>query len=460
MKKYAIIALAGLTLASCKKQGGEIPVNPQEGKDASLTLSITSAANIGTYASTVGDDNGTENERKINTIDVFLFSEEGSLTPAGHQRFSGADANLSTAKKITTKTGRKRVYIGINLPTSLADQIKNNYSVLESPQTIDIATLASANDGVMMFSQSVTSLDIKEGDDPANKITIPVSRLLAKAAVLAGSNLNISDVQNGTVSDLQFTVAQRNQKIFVGQLYDFKDPNWAYINPFVSGTSGALTPEYSANFTKVLNLEYKAIDASGTANNAIKTAYITENTAELPAPTQVTYIQVKGKFTPKKLEDGGSLSADGTFYVMFGQVGSNDAMHQLYFSTEAAANVEANLSKYNNGTKQRTAILKYDKGICYFRLYLNEDQAAGATRLGILRNTFYKAQITRIKGLGTPLEGQIPGTEGTPGNPGGGVTPINPTDPTKPVTPGNLDANIEATVTITPWKLVTSEHEI
>ncbi|EEI89485.1 hypothetical protein HMPREF0765_4920, partial [Sphingobacterium spiritivorum ATCC 33300] len=57
MKKYALIALAGLTLAACKKQGGEIPtVNPEEGKDASLSLSITSAANIGTYASTVGSD--------------------------------------------------------------------------------------------------------------------------------------------------------------------------------------------------------------------------------------------------------------------------------------------------------------------------------------------------------------------------------------------------------------------
>ncbi|MGJ1387780.1 hypothetical protein ACR782_16395, partial [Sphingobacterium spiritivorum] len=70
MKKYALIALAGLTLAACKKQGGEInPVNPEEGKDANLSLSITSAANIGTYASTTGSDGGTANESKVNTVD-------------------------------------------------------------------------------------------------------------------------------------------------------------------------------------------------------------------------------------------------------------------------------------------------------------------------------------------------------------------------------------------------------
>lgn len=461
MKKYALIALAGLTLAACKKQGGEInPVNPEEGKDASLSLSITSAANIGTYASTTGSDGGTANESKVNTVDVFLYSEEGSLTPAGYERFSGADANLSTPKKIKTKTGRKRVYIGINLPQSLVDLLKAGYSGMENPQPVNMQQLATPNDGVMMFSQSVTSLDIKEGDDPANKVTIPVSRLLAKAGVLKGNNLSLTDIQGGTVSDLQYTVGQRNKQILVGQLYDFKDANWAYINPFKTGTSGDLTDEYQANFTGVLNSDYKTVDASNTANNLLKTVYIPENTTELPAPTQVTYIQVRAKFTPTKLEGGATANADGTFYVMFGQIGSNDALHQLYFTTKAAADAEAALPKYNNGTTQRSVVLTYNQGYCYFRLYLNEDQVAGATKLGILRNTFFKAQITKINGLGTPIEGQIPGTPGTPGNPGGGVKPPKPVDPTQPVNPGNLDANIQATITITPWNLITSEHEI
>ncbi|QQS97087.1 Mfa1 family fimbria major subunit [Sphingobacterium spiritivorum] len=461
MKKYALIALAGLTLAACKKQGGEIPtVNPEEGKDASLSLSITSAANIGTYASTVGSDDGTDNEKKVNTVDVFLYSEEGSLTPAGYERFSGTDANLSTPKKIKTKTGRKRIYIGINLPQSLVNMLKAGYSAMENPYDVNMAQLATPNDGLMMFSQSVTSLDIKEGDDPDNKVTIPVARLLAKAGVLQGSNLSLTDIQGGTVSNLQYTLAQCNKKIVVGQLYDFKDANWAYINPFVSGIDGALTAEYQANFTAVLNTDYKAVDASNTENKNLKTVYMPENTAENPAPTQVTYIQVRAKFTPTKLEDGATPNADGTFYVMFGQIGTNDALHQLYFADKTKAEAEAAKTDYNNGTVQRSVVLTYNQGYCYFRLYLNEDKVAGATKLGILRNTFFKAQITKINGLGTPLEGQIPGTPGTPGNPGGNVKPPKPVDPTQPVNPGNLDANIQATITITPWTLITSEHEI
>ncbi|KAF5281380.1 hypothetical protein FQR65_LT14718 [Abscondita terminalis] len=459
MKKYALIALAGLTLAACKKQGGEInPVNPEEGKVPPEPGAYPLPSINGTYASTVGSDNGTTNESKVTTVDVFLYSEEGSLSPAGYERFSGADANLSTPKKkIKIKTGRKRIYIGINLPQSLANRIKDDYSVLTNPHAVNMAELATANDGVMMFSQSVTSLNIKEGDDPANKVTIPVSRLLAKAGVLQGSNLSFA-IPGGTVSDLQYTLAQRNKQILIGQLYDFKDANWPYMNPFVSGTSGALTTEYQANFTGVLNADYQAVDASNTATNALKTVYIPENTTQKSAPTQVTYIQVRAKFTPTQLETGATPNADGTFHVMFGQIGTDNTLHMLFFADKTKAQAEADLSKYNDGIKQRSIVLTYDKGYCYFRLYLNEDQVAGTTPLGILRNTFFKAQITKIKGL-VHIKGRIRELRALR-NPGGGVTPPDPTDPTDPVNPGNLDANIQATITITPWKLITSEHEI
>ncbi len=180
-------------------------------------------------------------------------------------------------------------------------------------------------------------------------------------------------------------------------------------------------------------------------------------------PPTIFYIQVRAKFVPTTV-GGGALPADGTFYAFFGQVGSNLNMHQMYFATLAAAEKEAEKDIYkvtkNGVVVSQTAILKYDKGLSYYRLYLNEDQAAGLNKGGILRNTFFKAQISKFKGLGTPVEGQIPGTPGTPGNPGPGITPPNPVDPEKPIIPGNVDANIEATISITPWKLVTSEHEI
>ncbi|WP_293913670.1 MULTISPECIES: Mfa1 family fimbria major subunit [unclassified Sphingobacterium] len=462
MKKYAIIALAGLTLASCKKQGGEpAPVVPGDEKDARVTLNITPSANIGTYASTVGSDNGTANESKINTIDVFLYNEDGGLTPAGYKRFTGAEANLSTPKTIETKTGKKRIYIGINLPVSLADQLKADFSFMQSPYDVNMEQLATPNDGVMMFNQAVASLTIKEGNDPDNKISIPVARLLAKAGILQGANLSLN-TQGGAVSDLQYTVGQRNKKIFIGNLFDFKDANWTFIDRTANAAA------YNAAFTGVLNTAYQAVDAKGTATNALKTVYIPENTSEKSEHTQLTYIQVRSKFTPTTIQAGGTLPADGTFYVLFAQEGTNNYTHQLYFSTLAAAEQEAAKDRWKVTTTvggvpttvSQTAILTYEKGLCYYRLYLNEDQAGGANKAGILRNTFFNAQITKINGLGTPKEGQVPGEPGTPGNPGGGVKPTNPVDPEKPIVPGNVDANIEATISITPWKLVTSEHEI
>lgn len=457
MKKYTIIALAGLTLASCKKQEGSInPVTP-EGKDATITLSITSAANIGTYASTSGSHDGTANERVVKTIDVFLYNEDGTLSPAGYKRFSEGEADLTTSKTIATKTGPKRIYVGINLPLSLANLLKDNYQAMQTPYAVNMNELATATNGLMMFNQGLASLEIKEGNHTDNKITIPVTRLLAKAGIMQHENLSLN-TQGGSVSNLQYTIGQRNKNIFVGHLYDFKDANWTYIDPKLAAA------EYNAAFTGVLSTDYKPVDAKTATTETLNTVYIPENTSEKSEHSQVTYIQVKTKFTPAKIEAGATLPADGTFYVVFGQIGTDPYIHQLYFASKDAADIEAAKDKYkvikNGQPVFQTAILTYNQGLCYYRLYLNEDQAAGANKVGIFRNTFFKAQISKFNGLGTPLEGQVPGGPGTPGNPGNGVTPPRPVDPEGPVNPGNLDASIEATITITPWTLITSEHEI
>ncbi|MGJ1419135.1 Mfa1 family fimbria major subunit [Sphingobacterium spiritivorum] len=457
MKKYAIIALASLVLASCKKQGVVIdPPVVSEAKDATITLKITSAANIGTYASTSGSHEGTANEKVIKTLDVFLYNEDASLSPAGYERFSGNDASLNTPKLIKTKTGPKRIYIGINLPVALANQLKDNYQVMQSPYAVNMAELATASDGLMMFNQNIASLEIKEGNHADNKISIPVARLLAKAGILQHKDLSLNINTVGTLSNLQYTIGQRNKNIFVGHLYDFKDANWTYISPTLSAA------EYAAAFTGVRNTEYKPVDAKLTATEYLNTVYIPENTSEKSEHSQVTYVQIKTKLTPAALEDG-ALPANGTFYVMFGQEGSDRRIYQRYFATKTAADNAAKETKYwDNATnkKLQTAVLTYDNGLCYYRLYLNEDQLAGANKVGIFRNTFFKAQISKFNGLGAPLEGLVPGGPGTPGNPGGGVVPIGPVDPEGPVNPGNLDASIEAIITIQPWSLITSEHEI
>jgi|GEM_PF-5605809 len=453
MKKYAMIVFAGLVLAACKKKpGDELPpttVAP-EGKSARLTLNITSPANIGTYASSEGNDSGTEIESKVNSVDVFLYNDDGVFSSAGHKRFTGAEATL-TAKSVDTKTGKKLIFVGINFPEALANALKDNYGLMRSAYAANMANLVTST-GLMMFNQKSEVLDIKEGSHADNKITIAVTRLVVKAGILKGNNLSLN-VQDGVLSNLEFTVGQRNKQMIIGPLNNFMDANWKTISP-------ANTTEYNAAFTGVVNTEYKTVNNNGTANDALNIVYTPENTSEESLPTQVSYIQVRAKFTPNSVPDG-SLPADGTFYVVFGQMTSSGAyIHQKYFATKDAADIEAADPKYKNGNNQKSAVLKYDKGLCYYRLYLNEDKFAGGNVADIFRNTFFKAQITKFKALGTPIEGQIPGTEGTPTNPGGGVTPTNPVDPTQPIKPGNVDANIEATITITPWRLINSEHEI
>lgn len=438
MKKYAVIALAAVAFTACKKneETENIPAIAQ-GKDTQLQLNVTAPKGLVTYAG--GDDNATDAEVKVKTIDVFIYDDGAPFALVSHAHIAG-DADIyetggTTMKKQTVpaKTGSKQVFVGVNLSAAMVDQLTANYANMNTALNVDMASLVNADGSVAMFNERINKVNITE-DAASNIVTIPVSRLVAKATAISGQSLSLSNIAGGSVSDLNYSVGQSNTKHFIAPLIDFKDPNWL---------ASALS---SSDLNPVRIGDFRPVDASTVAAANQNKHYFPENTSSEHHYNQVTYLSVRTKFTPTRLT-GTTPIADGTFYAVFTNTGV------FYFGSFTEAQTYATA---NNGA----APLTYINGYSYYRLNLNPNGSSlGEGKYDVLRNIYYKATITKINGLGTPGANQINGEPGTPGNPGAPVIPSNPVDPNEEIKPA-INVGIEATINIVPWTMQTADYEI
>ncbi|MFV0589275.1 fimbrial protein, partial [Bacteroides reticulotermitis] len=120
--KYVAMMAAALTLgfSSCSNNddlgnGDTI----ESGRPTKMTLAIAQPV---TYAP---DGNATTDETKIESVDVYIYSgstflKREHLTITDFDAGAGNVWTLKKAKEIATTTGAKTIYVGVNLPTTLA----------------------------------------------------------------------------------------------------------------------------------------------------------------------------------------------------------------------------------------------------------------------------------------------------------------------------------------------------
>jgi len=438
MKKYAVIALAAVTFAACKKNNDNEAIGAAgTGIDTKLLLTVTAPKGVATYAA--GDENATDAEIKVNTIDVFIYDDGAPFGLVSHTQITGDESiyetGTSNIKKqtVAAKTGNKQVFVGVNLSSAIVAKLTANYANMNTALDAEMSTLVNTDGSVAMFNESITKVNVTE-NTTTNIVTVPVSRLVAKATVRSGQSLSLAGIAGGTLSDLNYSVGQANTKQFIAPLINFKDPNWL---------AAALT---NTDLNAVSTADFKAVNDYAVTNLNQNKQYFPENTSSEHQYNQVTFLSVRAKFTPTALT-GTSPSVDGTFYAVFTNAGV------YYFGALAEAQTYATA---NNGA----APITYANGYAYYRLYLNPDGSTmGEGKYDVLRNVYYHATITKINGLGTPGENQVDGEAGTPGNPGAPLDPSNPLNPTDPIAPATK-VNIEATITIVPWTMHTADYEI
>lgn len=429
--KYAtlltVASLLGFT--ACSSDDEVTGKTPETGTPTNFSLSISQPV---TYAA---DPNATADEVTIKTVDVYIydasnaFIKRQSLVVADFDDLGDNKWQLKDAKKIATTTGAKNIYVGVNLPATLATAIVNTDPGAAKQAITSAATeLGNTTSGFAMFSRLVKTPTLVTTGDPdyatENTVTVTVARLLAKVVVQEGNPFSTS-VTGGTVSGLQFAVSNVNKKFFPYPSSTFRDPNWT--SPW-----SVLT-----DFIPAQSSDYKTINPNATAITIADAVYTTENTSQGNAQGDHTYVSVRATYTPSsivKLNTAGdatsgftaddSYNAGETFYLV-------NAGGQKYFfksSTDAAA----------YATDKGTSAITYTNGLAYYNIFLNPAPQSGQeNKFDVLRNNIYKVTITKINGLGKP----------------GDII----TDPTEEI---DEPTDISVTLDIEPWTIVTQENEI
>jgi len=436
IKFFAIAALAATALlASCDRSEKLNPDDP--GKATSMKVTITFPNAPQTRAT--DDPNATEAEAEVKTVDVFIyhtasgnFASHEHLTAAAFTKVAPANgADQYTANtRIATTTGDKTVFAGVNLPTSLVDAIKNKPIAALSTvaQTVSRDDLVSAANGFAMFSvQGVAGTFVEDENAPANTIKLRCHRLVAKVTVEKSSSMETAGVP-GTLINLEFAIYNFNTKIFMLQgAPEFrKDPNWELAS---WGTGSDFIDPPASDFVSILD---RAVIASPTVNQ-YNPRYAAENTSEGKRKKEITRALVRANFIPQNITQG----TTGNFTVVtnpntttpqtFWAVTPSVTEGTSYFTTQSIANAFA--------AEKGGTVLEYTNGLCYWDIFLNKTPENTENRWDVLRNDYYKCNITRIvaPGRNTP---DVPDPDNTP----------------------EVDTNITTNIEIVFWNIRTSNY--
>ena len=186
-KYLAIAALAATTMfVSCVKENNSIR-NEEDEVSSSIQVSISIPRSM---TKATSDENATDVEVQINTVDVFIYTASGNFS--SHTNLSSTDFKepiqglnddvYESITKIQTTTGPKTVFVGVNLPAGMASSLENKSAsiLVKAVQEMDYDELTGttgSTDLILFSTKGVSSIFEANEDAPANKITVKCEHL-------------------------------------------------------------------------------------------------------------------------------------------------------------------------------------------------------------------------------------------------------------------------------------------
>ena len=429
--KFLLFAAAATTAGFTSCSSDDDSNGGVEGANTRFSLTISTPK---TYA----DPNATSDEVALNTVDVYIYK---GTSFAGHASLTASDFTLTgdtwvlkETSAITTTTGEKTIYVGMNLPATIATAIENS-----GPSAARTITALSElkTTGFAMFSREAKKQTLT-ANLSENVVETTVSRLVSKVVFSSKETSYIVKGAGGLAEDLMFTAGNVNNKFFPLPMTDYKDPNF-------------LVADESANFlhpsrpTQEVD-DYVAINATGAVIKDANKVYAMENSvANAPKQGSVTYGLVSAVYTPAQSTyyatagdntsdlKNGTFAKGDDFWLVNGPDGN------LFFSAEADAIAFVGLDPLADPDED---IVKYTAGKMYYAVWFKEDTPKGtASKYSIFRNTIYQVNVTDINGIGSNTD--QPGDEDNPGV-------IDPEDPIEE----EEEAKITVKVSIEDWAVV------
>lgn len=424
----ASILTAGLAGCNREPASKQAPVDDGDKVAVSLKLFPESTNSTGTTTTrATGDTNAIQGEANLNTATIFIYDDAGhyldkielvssdftQTTTTGADVWEATDEN-----KLKLSTGKRIFLAGVNLPADAIASLTSGATLSTASTAVQtiaraaITTLPSS--GIPMFSTGEVSATIQD-DKTKNKITIPVSRIVAKVTVEANPNTMQKDGP-GTIGTLMWTINNQNSKYFLrqGNPSPYADPNWtaaSYVkDDFADATAESDWKNVAdASSTPIPIATYEAL-------------YALENTSDQKLQKELTRVTVRATFIPDEWsqwnDSNKSLSraeSDKTTVVTFYTVVATQGGDTEYFNDQTQAQQYANYKGV-----QANYPKTFTNGLVYWNAFLNK------TRRGeVIRNDYYKLNITRIV---------------APGNSSANLT--NPETPAPSQTSMTVDVNI------------------
>lgn len=427
MKKIRLLflGLAVALLSACSNDAetyeeGSIP-DHSDGTEAFATFKIKIPAGIPSKAVTSkATDQGIPAEYDVKTLHIFIYDSVSPHTPTV-KSFSITDNTLQkesetvwkTATPIKTLKASKYIFAGVNLTPAIVNDITGKgfgaFNYKEFPQ--QVSDLASATNGFVMFNTAypavirAEALPASPEAAGATPITIPVSRVVAKAAAFKGPDFVVNG--GGKMRNLTYGWRNINKQFYFIQKIEngiVKDYNWdSYnANDFVRGTdtlafnaAGSTPTEFSYALENALNF--------------------VEGTSQMD---QATFLSIRGQFqpdtiiqvipgkTPQTGADFESIANPndyGTFYVVRTDDGiinyfisSDDAQQFANLCIQGAAGLPALSGVYD------LAANTYTNGLCYYHVLVNNNAVAPYSIYGVYRNQYYQLTVNSIQAPGNP----------------------------------------------------------
>lgn len=424
-----IILSTALAIAACSKDN-ELPEESSQGPntgapDAYTSISITIPHTTMTKAaSSRTTDPGIIDENKVKTLHIFIYDTESPHTPTVAE-FTVDDGSLAskspnsptwvTNKPIKTKKADKYIFAAVNLNTDMVNYIKNNglgsFYYHEFAQ--EISKLADQTNGFVMFnanypeSTPAANLYNDESLAQANHMSIPVSRVVAKAAVFKANDFVVNG--GGTMTDIKFGWRNLNKKFYFIQdkRNEFiKDYNWDSFSTsdFDRGSDAINT--------------YISSDAPTSFSYAPENAF--QYSLDLSKIDEATFISVSGTFTPNKvISTSNSAPSKSEDFAIIDNPNNPDKTFYIVRTTDGIANY------FVNGTiAQQYADLcianapgmpsysgtyalnenTFTNGISYFHIFVNNNAASPQAPYNVYRNQYFKVNIHSIQAPGNPSD--------------------------------------------------------
>lgn len=389
IKSLLIGMLAAVVAVSCSKK--EESDNQPKGEKTWVALSIGSAK---TYA----EDDGTAEESKINTVDIFLFTpNQGDVNASALEakyHFDVSDITGSKTPAFETNTASKKMVVLVNAPSSFVSQITSTQnltlgslidganklvsSTSEANFTTDYANPSSSGNFMMVSENPTADVFFTLMPDPTSAVsyarTINVERLVAK--IVAKVDASVSGAFASSIKQVDFIVDVRNK---ASLLFPTNGQDHNYSNAVQYNAGDFFTEDPSSLNSNFTGATLTSVPTSGdTFSNP---AYAFANTIEQDYNNQST------KYAKEHA---------ATNLIFRVKLRDSDFWLSKIDGTIADTDPNPNSSSY----------IKYNGGYCYYRVFIKTDDAipGGTNELayGVKRNNMYKVTINKIEQVGSP----------------------------------------------------------